>query len=284
MVYIQVRLQYNPLEVDSETLAVWLTSLDFDSFEELPEGMLAYIPEEHWDREILLSRLPEVFEGVITLAGDEPLIEKNWNEVWESNFPAVEIAGTCRVRAPFHEPDPAFPLELIIEPKMSFGTAHHETTALMIELMLPMRWKEKKVLDMGCGTGILAIAAAKMGAPFVMAVDNDSWAYENTLENIARNGVDKAIEVKLGDASTPSGDFDVVIANINRNILLQDIPAYAAVMKSKAVLMLSGFYDTDLEVISQKAAECGLLYSHHLEKNQWVAAVFKSESAGEDDA
>ncbi|MHC1707820.1 MAG: 50S ribosomal protein L11 methyltransferase [Bacteroidales bacterium] len=274
MTYIQVELRFDPENVDPETLAVLLALQNFDSFEEKPDGIIGYISDEYWNENEFLQWLSGVFAGKITCFKASPLEEKNWNEVWESNFPAVIIAGKCRVRAPFHEPDPEIFLELIIEPKMSFGTAHHETTSMMIEHQLTMDWKDKTVLDMGCGTGILAIVAAKLGAGQITAIDNDTWAYENTLENIERNGVQHCIEVKLGDAADLDGSFDIVIANINRNILLKDMPAYTRVMKAGAVLMLSGFYLEDLPAIRQRASELKLTYKKHLEKNNWIAAVF----------
>lgn len=274
MNYIQVLLHFDITDIDPEVVASLLTTQAFDSFEETPDGLIAYIPDNEWNKQEFEQRLPGIFDGRIRLISCDALGERNWNELWESNFPAVTI-GRCRIRAPFHEPDPAMPLELVIEPKMSFGTAHHETTAMMIELQLDMEWNGLEVLDMGCGTGILSIVAAKLGAGKILAIDNDKWAYENSLENIARNNVESRVTVKLGDASLlTEGSYDVVIANINRNILLRDMTSYVAVMKPGSQLMLSGFYSEDLKGIKQAAVKLGLSYLHHLEKNNWVAAVF----------
>jgi ribosomal protein L11 methyltransferase len=185
----------------------------------------------------------------------------------------VVIAGRCYVRAPFHPSKKEYEYELVIEPKMSFGTAHHETTSMIIQLMLELDLKGKTMLDMGCGTGILAILAHKQGAIDIVAIDNDEWAIENTKENIVKNNT--VIKAMPGDAKTITGmKFDIVLANINRNILLNDIPIYAKSINEKGQLLLSGFYENDLPVIRKRAEESGLCYQKHLINNDWVAVLF----------
>jgi ribosomal protein L11 methyltransferase len=188
----------------------------------------------------------------------------------------VLIAEKCFIRAPFHEHNPDAEFEIVIEPKMSFGTAHHETTSLMIEFLLEEDLRNKSVLDMGAGTGILAILSHLKGAQPVTAIDNDEWAYLNNIENTTRNNAE-AIQVKLGDASllTENEKYDIIIANINRNILLNDLPAYVNVLNNNGIIFLSGFYlGEDLEMIKQKCNALGLQFVVAKEKNKWCAARF----------
>jgi ribosomal protein L11 methyltransferase len=179
----------------------------------------------------------------------------------------------CRVRAPFHEPDPSFEFDLVIEPKMSFGTANHETTAQIIQLMLETGFQGKEVLDMGSGTAVLAILAKKLGAAHTVAIDIDEWAYRNAFTNCELNGISD-IEIILGDALAIRGEFDVVLANINRNILLRDMHYYVEAMRPNAHIFFSGFYTEDLPSIQAEAERLGLHYSRHLSRNNWVAAEF----------
>jgi ribosomal protein L11 methyltransferase len=185
----------------------------------------------------------------------------------------VVVNARCRVRAPFHEPDPSFEFDLVIEPKMSFGTANHETTAQIITLMLETDLQGKEVLDMGSGTAVLAILAKKLGAAKTVAIDNDEWAYRNAFTNVSLNGIND-IEIVLGDASAIKGTYDVVLANINRNILLRDMHCYVDAMRPQAHIFFSGFYEEDLQSIKEEAAHLGLSYKRHLAKNRWVAAEF----------
>jgi ribosomal protein L11 methyltransferase len=198
--------------------------------------------------------------------------DQNWNAEWEKNFEPVLIADKCYIRAPFHPLCPGYPYEIIIEPKMSFGTAHHETTAMMIEMMMQMDFNGKKVLDMGCGTGILAILAGMLGASEVDAVDNDEWAFNNAVENMERNGATK-VNVKLGNITAAGSGYDIILANINRNVLLVHIPEYSKRMK-KGELLMSGFYEDDLEAIQKSATSNGFKFDRTINNNQWVATRF----------
>ena len=201
--------------------------------------------------------------------------EKDWNAVWEADYEPVLIADQCYIRAPFHEPLPNVTYDIVIEPKMSFGTAHHETTALMIEYLLTEEIQGKRVLDMGAGTGVLAILAHQRGAAAVTAIDNDPWAYENNLENNIRNHISD-MTVKLGDALSIGDDtFDLIIANINRNILLNDMHHYAKALNASGCIFFSGFYEGhDLDMIKEKAESLGLTFHSCKVRNHWVAAKF----------
>lgn len=202
-------------------------------------------------------------------------IEKqNWNKEWESHYEPVLI-DNCVVRAAFHSAVPAQEYEIFIEPKMSFGTAHHETTHLCIKMMLSMDFHRKNVCDLGCGTAILAILAEKLGAERVLAIDNDEWAYENSKENMAKNNC-KNLSVTLGDVhKTGDEKFDVFIANINRNVLLEQMQEYAKHVKQNGFLLLSGFYLQDFDILRQKAATCNLEPVLCMSKSRWMAAKFK---------
>lgn len=274
MAYIEVLFSLTDNTDQQEILTAELAEIGFESFLEDETFFRAYCPEESYSQDKLTEVLNQQgFENfqkpAVKLIPDE-----NWNANWESSYNDVVIDGICRIRAPFHEPNPNLKFDLLIEPKMSFGTAHHETTAQMISLLLKADVKQKSVLDMGCGTAVLAVLACKMGAQAIVAIDNDSWAYENALENVKLNNC-KAIEVIKGDASALGNQkFDLIIANINRNILLADMSAYAETMPVGATLFLSGFYTEDLPEIRKSAEKLNLQYETHTVKNNWVAAAF----------
>lgn len=259
-----------------EIIIAELAEIGFESFAEEEDFILAYIPEKDFSKEKLFSIA--YFQHVEPDPEIKLIEDQNWNAVWESNYPSVTIAGKCHVRAPFHEKNETVDFDILIHPKMAFGTAHHETTALMIELLLEKDCERKQVLDMGCGTGVLAILASMKGASGIDAIDNDEWSYRNTLENIELNN-SKNISVRLGDAKLleSSGIYDLIIANINKNILLQDIRHYAKSLKKGGRLFLSGFYSEDLEDISREALMNGLNFAISKTKNNWVAAVFNKE-------
>jgi len=204
----------------------------------------------------------------------EEIEQVNWNEEWEKNFDPIEVDGRCAVRAPFHKKtDVEF--DIVIEPKMSFGTGHHETTHMMIKHLLKLDVTDKKTLDMGCGTGVLAILAEMKGAHPIDAIDIDNWCYLNSVENAERNNC-KQITVHEGDASVlVNKKYDLIIATINRNILLQDIPIYANCLPIDGMLLLSGFYTEDISLITEKCNENGLYFVGNYERNNWVACKFE---------
>ena len=260
-------------DIQHDMLITMLAEIGFDSFMDDAMGLKAYCSADNRDDLAVENLLLEPSFSDIRLLKVEEMPDKDWNEVWEASYQPVVVNDRCRVRAPFHEPDPSFEFDLVIEPKMSFGTANHETTAQIIQLMLETDFQGKTVLDMGSGTAVLAILAKKLGAARTVAIDNDEWAYRNAFTNTELNGVSD-IEIILGDASSIQGSFDVVLANINRNILLRDMHLYVAAMRPDAHIFFSGFYTEDLESIKAEAERLGLHYCRHLSRNNWVAAEF----------
>ncbi len=252
-----------------------LGDIGFDTFEELEFGFKAYIPVDDFDQEKLDDALA-IYQDMFTFSYEMTLIpQKNWNEVWESNFEPIAIKDKIFVRATFHAPKPEFEYEIVIDPKMAFGTGHHQTTSMMLELMLENDFAGKKVLDMGCGTGILAIMASKLGAAEVMAIDYDPVCYDSTIENAQLNHIDN-IKTLCGSKETiPNDLYDTILANINRNILLDQMQRYSEVLKPDGELYLSGFYETpDLDIITDEARKYGIKYIIHKKNSDWVAAKF----------
>ncbi len=272
-IYLGYYFKVEPLQPAVEILIAELGYAGFESFVETDSGVSAYIQKEAWTDgmldgiQILKSK---EFEITYTF---EFIEQTNWNAEWEKNFNPIVVDDQCTVRAPFHDqPDTTY--DIIIEPKMSFGTGHHETTHMMIQHILNNDFKNKSVLDMGCGTGVLAILAEMKGAQPLDAIDFDHWCYLNSLENVTRNNCEH-ITVLEGDAQLlPGKTYDIVIANINRNILLQDMSTYAATLTKGGVLFLSGFYTEDISVIESACGECGLQLEDTLERNNWVALKF----------
>ena len=260
-------------DIQHDMLTTMLAEIGFDSFMDDAMGLKAYCSEEYRDDQAVESLLSDAAFFDAQLLKVEEMPDKDWNELWEASYQPVVVNERCRVRAPFHEPNASFEFDLVIEPKMSFGTANHETTAQIIQLMLETDFKGKDVLDMGSGTAVLAILAKKLGAAKTVAIDNDEWAYRNAFTNCELNGISD-IEIVLGDASAIQGSFDVVLANINRNILLRDMQYYVAAMRPEAHIFFSGFYTEDLSSIKAEAERLGLRYCRHLSRNNWVAAEF----------
>ena len=252
-----------------------LGEIGFDTFEELEFGFKAYIPATDFNQEQLDEQLA-VFQDLFTFSYEVILIpQKNWNEVWESNFEPIEIADQIFVRATFHEPKPEFPYEIVIDPKMAFGTGHHQTTSMMLELVLENDFAGKKVLDMGCGTGILAIMAAKLNAAEITAIDYDPVCYDSTIENAQLNNITNITALCGSKEVIPNELYDTILANINRNILLDQIERYSEVLKNNGEIYFSGFYETpDLEIITDEARKYGLKYISHKKNKDWVAAKF----------
>ena len=274
MNYIEYDFTVSPTEMGAEILMAELAEVGFDSFEDTPTGIKAYIPKDSWNEHILqdiyLLSNPE-----FTISYQITEIEQvNWNEEWEKNFSPIVVEDLCTVRANFH-PVPNTRYDIVITPKMSFGTGHHETTYMMLQQLLPLSLEGAKVLDMGCGTGILAIMAALRGAHDITAIDIDPWCVENATENVQQNNC-SFITIKEGDVSLIIGEqYNLILANINRNILLSDIPAYTQALLPQGLLLVSGFYEEDLPAIKEKCQEVGLTYLSHIERNRWVSAKFQ---------
>lgn len=273
--HICCSLTLKPLQPASEIFIAALGELGFESFEETPTGLKAYIREEDWDEQALAGvpywSSPE-WEASFEITR---VAQQNWNALWEADYQPIQVGDRCVVRAPFHPDPPAgTDFDLVISPKMSFGTGHHQTTWLMLRYLLDMDLNGKALLDMGSGTGVLAILAARRGARPVLAVDIDPWSAENCRENAARNGVPE-IEAVLGDVRAIRGrDFDCILANINKNILLEDLPGYATSLREGGELLLSGFYRADLPDIREAASRHGLEFKDFRERENWVAARF----------
>jgi len=273
MPYIELSCRIEGDNNNAEIVTAYLGDAEFESFDIAEDGnYLAYIKKENFKKENIVKILNSL--AFVKEFNFRDIEEQNWNEVWESNFPSVEISDDCIVRAPFHEKSEKYKYDLIIEPQMSFGTAHHETTSQMLQLLLNEDVKNRSLLDMGCGTAVLAILAHKLGAKNIEAIDNDDWAYRNSLHNCKLNNISD-IAVFQGDANSISGKtFDIILANINRNILLNDISSYAKCLPENGILMMSGFYEADLPIIKKETAKHKLTYHSHLSKNRWVAVKF----------
>ena len=272
-VYIAYEFSVTPKNPATEILIAELGYMGFESFVENDTGVTAYIQKHEWNSQILddlyILGSPEF---KINYAYHE-VIQTNWNKEWEKNFNPIQVDGQVSIRAPFHE-NPSLKFDIVIEPKMSFGTGHHETTHMMIQHLLALDLENKKVLDMGCGTGILAIFAEMKGAQPTDAIDIDSWCYQNSLENVQRNGC-RHITVLEGDSSLLIGKkYDVVIANINRNILLSDMKTYTDSLSKNGILLLSGFYKEDITIIENEVVKHGLVFDKMIQRNSWVALKY----------
>lgn len=271
--YLEFNFKIKPLQPWHEILMAELIEVGFDSFTEEHDGILAYIQKELFDeksmRELYIFNRDEV--QIEYTFQDMPNI--NWNEEWEKNFSPINIENKVLIRAEFHDPQPELQ-EIIIQPKMSFGTGHHPTTHLMIQQMLSMDFQGKTVLDMGCGTSVLAIFAKQKGAGRTVAIDIDEWSVENSVENATRNAVD--IEVSQGTADNLGAEhFDVILANINRNILISDIPTYVSILNSGGYLLLSGLCFFDVEDILQVCQAQNLSLVHQAQREEWVSLLLR---------
>ncbi|MDO7170555.1 50S ribosomal protein L11 methyltransferase [Mariniflexile sp. AS56] len=273
IIYLGYEFKVSPLQPGVEILIAELGYAGFESFVETEEGVTAYIQKEEWNDAILSDvQILNSEEFKIDFTYNE-IEQTNWNEEWEKNFNPIIVDDACSVRAPFHEkPDTQF--DIIIEPKMSFGTGHHETTHMMIQHILKNDFTNKSVLDMGCGTGVLAILAEMKGAKPIDAVDYDNWCFLNSVENVERNNCASITAIE-GDASVLAGKkYDIIIANINRNILLNDMEIYVSCLNKGGVLFLSGFYNDDIPVIQEECEKHMLKFEEKLERNRWVALKF----------
>lgn len=272
-IYIAYHFTINPKEVGSEILIAELGELPFDSFEDTDNGCSAYIPKNLW-HENILDEIDILKNQDFKISFQtEEIAAINWNQEWEKNFEPIDVDGRCYVRAPFHEKTNA-EFDIVIEPKMSFGTGHHETTHMMIQNLLSLNFANQKTLDMGCGTAILAILAEKLGAKPIDAIDIDNWCYQNSIENAERNNC-KHITVYEGDAGLlTTQKYDLIIANINRNILINDMAAYAKCLNQNGTLLLSGFYDEDIAAIDKVCVDNGLIYLNKRTRNKWCALTY----------
>lgn len=272
-IYIEYNFKITPQQPASDILIAELGEVGFESFVENEEGILAYIQKEDWNSEILSSI--QVLDNSL-FAIDyifKEVEQENWNATWEKNFNPIQVGDRCVVRAPFHE-KPEVEFDIVIEPKMSFGTGHHETTHMMLQFILNTDFKDKSVLDMGSGTGVLAIFTAMKGAAHIDAIDIDNWCYLNAQENVRRNNCEH-INVYEGDSSLLGKiAYDVILANINRNILVENIPVYIKSLNKNGSLFLSGFYENDIPIISKICANCGLKLEKKFQRNDWVAVKY----------
>ncbi|MGC6284337.1 MAG: 50S ribosomal protein L11 methyltransferase [Polaribacter sp.] len=275
LTYIEYNFTIEPRDPATEILIAELGLFGFESFVETETGLLAYIQsEEH--SEHIMNDIQILESNDFNIEYSFKTIEQtNWNEEWEKNFTPINVDNRVYVRAPFHEAS-TMDYEIVIEPKMSFGTGHHETTHMMIQHLLDLDVTNKSVLDMGCGTGILAIFAAMKNARPIDAIDIDEWCVENTKENIIKNNCE-FISVFLGDANLLQDQkYDIIIANINRNILLQDLPAYKRCLNTNGILLLSGFYTEDEPLLQSKVKELGFEFLKKFERNNWLSLRFRS--------
>jgi len=271
MNYIETTIIVDSKIIDTEIIIAELADIGYESFLTDVNLIKAYIQESDFEE----RKLYEVIEKYsLTNISHFIIGRENWNQQWEASYEPVIIDDFCYIKAPFHISLPNFENELIIEPKMSFGTGHHQTTVLMIKAMRTIDFCNKAVLDMGCGTGILAILAKKLGAKSVLAIDIDNWAIENTLENTVLNNVSD-ITANVGDINDIAGSFDIILANINRNILLRDIEKYTQSLNTNGIILLSGFLNSDNQIIEEEANKHGLKVTLILNDGEWLSLKFE---------
>ena len=270
MNYFEVDFKIKDLIPNRDILTYKLGEVDFESFTEEDYGLKAYIQESLYKKESVEEIVSELSNLTEISFSTKLIQDENWNKTWEENFDPIYVDNKCVIRAPFHQIEKAFEYDIIIEPQMSFGTGHHETTYLIVRSLLEMELSNKRLLDMGCGTGVLAILAEKLGAKSIQAIDIDEWAYNNTLQNIELNNA-KEISTFLGGAEQISREsFDVIIANINKNILIKDMECYAKSLKLNGYLLLSGFFTTDVNDLTKVANSLGMEVVSQIEKNTWA--------------
>ena len=278
MDYYEITLNCSPREPWADIAVALLAEFPFDSFVDTETGILAYIPANEYVESAITALFIENFTSEVEYTLSERFIEQeNWNAKWESDFEPVHVGEALSILAPFHDKSLAKKRIIEIMPKMSFGTGHHQTTRLMCSFLLEEEVKGNRVLDMGTGTGILAILAEQLGADSILAVDIEDWSVENTLENAERNACAK-IEGRCGDIDCIlENEFDVILANINRNILMRHLPSYSDKLKKNGTLFLSGFFNSDAEDLKQAAQELGLTFTEQKSEENWCALKFVKE-------
>ena len=281
MNYIEVSFQIEALDsaeistdMVRDILVAELGAIFFESFVHTDQGLQAYIQE--YDFSLSTVQDLYIFDNIdFEISMEVKVIaQQNWNAEWEKSFSPINVLGKCIVRAPFHNKEDV-DYDILIEPKMSFGTGHHETTFQMISHLLDINVYEMRVLDMGCGTGVLAILACMKGAKSITAIDIDEWAFKNTLENVRKNKCSQIIVKQGGTEQMESMQYDLILANINRNILIHDMEAYVKSMSSGSKIIFSGFYTSDIRFINEKARELGLHLLGQSEKNLWASLVYQ---------
>ena len=278
MRYFEVTFKTTPCtETVNDVLSACLGEIGFESFIENTYGIKGYIQQPIYNEDTLKEVIENIPLDNVSISYKAELMEdKDWNEEWEKNFfQPIVIGNRCAIHSTFHKDVPEAEYDILINPQMAFGTGHHETTSLILEELLDAELQNKSLLDMGCGTSILAILAAMRGAKPITAIDIDTWCVENSKENILLNNIEN-ISVELGDATSLEGreSFDIVIANINRNILLNDMSFYTACMHKGSEIFMSGFYVSDIDILKEKAESLGLSYMYYKEKNNWAVVKF----------
>lgn len=259
-----------------ETMMAVLSTVGFYAFEEEPKLLHAYINESDYDASTFSETVDAFFPGLDLLPSVEVMPPRDYNAEWEKNFQPVRVKDLCLVRPPFKPAEPGFRQEVIVSPKMAFGTGHHSTTWLMIDQLSQLEVQGKRVLDMGCGTGVLGILARKMGAADVCCIDIDEWSYENARENAELNGI-ADLQVIQGDvAAIPKGCYEIILANINRNVLLADRDQYLAHLSRGGTLVLSGIYDFDEDILTRHYLDSGLHLEGRESRNEWVRLTFRN--------
>jgi len=274
MKYIEVEFSFDPEVMDGEIVLAEISELPFESFAEETGKIMAYAQEEDFDKNAL-EAFQWLKEHPVEYKFNE-ISDINWNEEWEKNFDPIKVSDKCIVRATFHKVDKKYEYDLLIDPKMSFGTGHHATTHLVLKHMFDFNFQGAHVLDMGTGTGVLAVLAIKLGAENALAIDNNPWAFDNAGDNIKLNDCEGKITVEIGESELIEGKtFDYILANINRNVILADLPQYEKALNKKGVLLVSGIMTHDVEHVLNKAKEVGLILESLEEKDNWNLFVFK---------
>ncbi|MGB3948852.1 MAG: 50S ribosomal protein L11 methyltransferase [Bacteroidia bacterium] len=274
MSYTELIINVEPKEQGSDVLIAELSEIGFDTFTENELGFSAYIETAKYSA-TEVNTIFSNYSNVFKINFKTTIIEQqNWNKEWESSFQPIDVDGKCIIRAPFHAKDKEYEFDIIIEPKMSFGTGHHNTTQLMIQKLMKLNVTDKALLDMGCGTGVLAILAAKMNAKPITAIDIDNWSFENTLENLEKNNIN-SVDVHKGNASLLDKKvFHTILANINKNVLLSDMAIYTNVLEKNGNLLLSGFFETDINELTEKAFSLDLSLIEKKVNEKWAMLHF----------